>query len=396
MIRMSLGRLKEAHCHWRGAAVIAALAIVAVIPARSLLAQSADTTSRTHTVKKGDTLWDLARFYLNNPFLWPRIYQLNQGVVHDPHWIYPGQLLRVPGDATAVARSAPPQQPAGQEAARDSVLDTMAQAPVEESGPNVGSTVFAQSAHPELLDASTLGGVTSSAQRTAVRPGEFYAAPWVGPAGGPAARGAIIANAEIAGIAVASERSRLTLEDRVYITLPAGVVPAVGDHFVTFTMGPVLPSGGQVVIPTGILVVERVGNGEATTARIVQQFGWIDVGNGVMQPERFAMAPGVRPAPVQQGTEARVVYIPSRTVLPSTQYYVVLNASAAVGVKVGDQFTLYRPSERTERGVTLPEEPIALAQVVRVTDQGVTGLVTDMRHPAIKEGAPARLTARMP
>src|SRR5574341_1765018 len=30
--------------------------------------------SRVHTVEKGDTLWDLAQRYLNNPLLWPQIW----------------------------------------------------------------------------------------------------------------------------------------------------------------------------------------------------------------------------------------------------------------------------------------------------------------------------------
>ncbi len=30
--------------------------------------------ARVHVVQRGDTLWDLARQYLNNPYLWPQIW----------------------------------------------------------------------------------------------------------------------------------------------------------------------------------------------------------------------------------------------------------------------------------------------------------------------------------
>ena len=54
-----------------------------------------------YTIQKGDTLWDLSQKFLNNPWYWPKIWSLNPGI-ENPHWIYPGNKLRiVPGEGGA-------------------------------------------------------------------------------------------------------------------------------------------------------------------------------------------------------------------------------------------------------------------------------------------------------
>jgi hypothetical protein len=49
-----------------------------------------------YIVKKGDTLWDLSGTFLENPFRWPEIWERNPQVAN-PHWIYPGDSLRIEG-----------------------------------------------------------------------------------------------------------------------------------------------------------------------------------------------------------------------------------------------------------------------------------------------------------
>jgi hypothetical protein len=50
-----------------------------------------------YVVQKGDTLWDLSDEFLKDPFLWPDLWQANPHI-QDPHWIYPGDTLCIPGD----------------------------------------------------------------------------------------------------------------------------------------------------------------------------------------------------------------------------------------------------------------------------------------------------------
>ncbi len=46
----------------------------------------------TYIVKKGDTLWDISAMYLDSPWLWPRLWQVNSDI-ENPHLIYPGDKL---------------------------------------------------------------------------------------------------------------------------------------------------------------------------------------------------------------------------------------------------------------------------------------------------------------
>jgi len=61
--------------------------------------------AKTHEIKQGDTLWDLAQTYYNNGYLWPQLWEANTWIT-DAHWIYPGDVLLVEGEGTSVAASA--------------------------------------------------------------------------------------------------------------------------------------------------------------------------------------------------------------------------------------------------------------------------------------------------
>ena len=51
-----------------------------------------------HSVRRGDTLWDISGRYYQNPYNWPRLWAYNPQI-QNPHWIYPGDrvLLREGG-----------------------------------------------------------------------------------------------------------------------------------------------------------------------------------------------------------------------------------------------------------------------------------------------------------
>jgi len=46
-----------------------------------------------HVVVRGDTLWGISGKFLQHPWCWPQVWGLNKEQIHNPHWIYPGQIV---------------------------------------------------------------------------------------------------------------------------------------------------------------------------------------------------------------------------------------------------------------------------------------------------------------
>lgn len=47
----------------------------------------------SHTVQRGDTLWDISKLFLKSPWRWPQLWGMNLDQIRNPHLIFPGQVL---------------------------------------------------------------------------------------------------------------------------------------------------------------------------------------------------------------------------------------------------------------------------------------------------------------
>jgi hypothetical protein len=371
-------------------------------------AQPADAAG-THVVKPGDTLWALARHYLSDPFLWPQIYRLNTDVVEDPHWIYPGEVLRLTSGGGAVVSvptvdtPAPPAPTASVDSAPPSSVSA------------VDSTVAAEQAVSPISSASapgsedwvplfptrtsdkvmreTLRAYTHQEYRP-LRPSEFYSAGFLTERQ-KLPFGRVLGPVIPPQIRSSNVRWSATQFTTVAVEPPAGATYQEGDTLLMAALPKEIEGYGYVVMPTGLARVTEVRDGH-TLATIVAQYDAIRNDQVVMPAEKFTPAGTERAAPVADGVRARIVGSPKRQELKVPQQFVFLSKGRQDGVAPGDIFEARRRPGKTETGQVRTDHVMATMQVVHVRDHTATAKLLNVQSPDIEDGSEARQVAKLP
>ena len=390
---------------WLGAVALAA---------GPTLAAAQDTSTQSHTVREGDTLWDLARQYRGDPFLWPDIFRLNTSVVEDPHWIYPGEILSLSGSAAVAsvpAGDTPPPPPSAGDVPADNapVADQVAESPVlgtEADHAPPASLASLTQPSPESEESEPLFGPRPghTMQETlrayidqpyrALRPSEFHSSGFL-------TEGQKLPFGKVHGT-VAPPQIRATSWNinalpyaLVSVSAPKGATYQVGDSLLSVVIGREVRGYGEVVKPSGILQVVDTANGKYL-ASVVAVYGTIRGGHRVLPLERFDEPGRARAVPVSEGVRARLLGGSGRQDLKAPQMVVFLDKGRQAGVAPGDLFEIRRRPERLDDGNIRVDEVMATMQVVHVRERSATARLLNVISPDIPAGTEARQVAKLP
>jgi hypothetical protein len=335
-----------------------------------------------HVVKKGDTLWDLAGFYFTNPFLWPVIFEANRDVVEDPHWIYPGEVLGIPGVESGLPVAV-------QE-------DTMAAQPIVQpaTGPQQRPATHTRFYKPPAQEDA--GRRITLAERDAplyvVPPGTYLSAAWLADTTSLDIRGRLLTVADPTRQGDKLPVALLPFE-RI-LAAGEGAGAAAGDTLLMVHLGERVGTLGRVIHPVAIVSVDSVG-ATMIAGHLIKQFGEGLAGDYLIPMEPIPEIARGMPSPVQDGAEGVIVhFFPWDEPLHGTSDDGFVNLGAdAVGI--GDELIAFVPARPGPGGTELPDEVVARLRVVKVRANSATVRVADASFAALHDGMRVKVVRRM-
>ncbi len=373
------------------------LPLLILILAGGLAAQERPDSARgsqsetQHVVRRGDTLWDLARRYLRNPFLWPDIYDANRSQIRNQHLIYPNQRLAIPSLAAPPVSTAV----AVKEVAEVAEAEASAPVPVAAYEPRPGARTRFFAGAVTVTDEEP-GQVWQASDREEVeeypvQPGEYYSAAWLAEPGELPVVGRFV-DKPGRGKLKRHEDQGAHPHEALYLSYEGGAAPQIGDALLLVRIGRSVRSFGRVIQPTAIVRVTEHAP-EVMTVVVEQQFTRVQHGDVALPLERFPLRPGAELGPALADLQGELVAFVEPQALYGPTDLAFVNLGAANGIGIGDELVAYLP-ERRSGGLgseRLPAEPVARMIVVRTTDRTATVQITRLDQPVLEDGLPVRV-----
>jgi LysM repeat protein len=341
----------------------------------------------THTVVQGETLWALARQYFGDALLWPEIYRLNTNIVEDPHWIYPGEELRL--TATEDTAAAPST---GQSYLVNPAPDTVASepAPAPYVSPTTGPTIFSPQG-PRARTATALERLAARSYR-AVRDGEYYSTGFL-------TENQTLPTGRIIGDVKTSSRTgsqmAVHLYDDVIVSAPPNDSLEQGNLLLAFRRGDEVGDYGEIVLPTALLRVgasEEAGHYRAT---VIRMFATVNVDQELLDIQPFSLGNSQHAVAIAGGVTGQVIRMRDPHELSQRQQVLFIDKGANDGLRPGDLIQIYRNRTDEVHGGSI-EQDLARGVIVNTRASTSTVLIVELYSGDVGPASLVRQIGRIP
>ncbi len=306
----------------------------------------------THTVVRGDTLWDLSQQYLGTPWYWPKVWSYNPQIAN-PHWIYPGNQVRF--------------FPAGEEVPSRVEAGTGPEMVAEEGDLEAATELGPVNGESLVTTSGKIGYQANGATLVATR--GFVTAKEVDEAG--------MIDSSF------SEAEMLSYPETVYLRFKRKVEAKVGDRYLVFRTDqeikhPITKQRvGYLTNLLGTVRVLSVGD-KFVTAQVSETWDGIMRGDLVgPYGERLMDRVAIRP-----NSKALKGYIVTAMLpflsITAEHHFLVIDKGSADGVQVGNTFSVLRQgnlaigkllAERDPKEKQLPDEVVGTCMVTEVKER---------------------------
>ena len=313
------------------------LAILGLLPGESSAQGSQDKTypldaGLYYTIQKGDTLWDLSEHFLDSPWVWPDLWEKNRDI-SNPHWIYPGNRIRIYNREGMENIRTPRPQPVS----TASVTEPAIEKTLSYYYPPIDSVGFLRK--EPIASWGTISKVVTVKE-------------------------------------LISER------DLVYVRPAKDVTLAHGDQFTIYrTLDTVRdpktdsPVGIQHYI-VGVLEIEDIGE-PFSTARVLKSYRHIE-DNDLLIPHS-TRSPRIEITESLKPFDGRVVGFEEQTVLVGDKALVFIDKGQKDGVKVGQYYSIYHQptyfDKKEQSTALLPPIDVGKILVLHVEETTSTVLI---------------------
>jgi hypothetical protein len=337
-------------------------------PAREESTPAAE--EQQHTVQQGDTLWSITNSYLTDPFLWPKVWQYNR-TIGNPDLIYPGMLVRIPGEEVLRAME-PPMEPVPP--------------PVTEEPPALSPEEMEAQPGAEPPPAEP-PPVEAMIEEPEPEPPPQPPTPKVTDVGLLATSGFILEEDMAVARVVTGMDERVLLAEgnRIYLQPARGVTLQADDRLTVYRKirkvyhPKTRKYLGELIRILGVAEVKEP-TGKAPTAELLNTYDYVQRGD-LLMPYQPLTAPTEPPSePTPSGLAGFIVEVKEDRVGHAQYDIVYIDRGTNDGLQAGHRFQVVREggtSTAPISGVRLPKRSIGTLEVIHARERTSTARVSD-------------------